>query len=190
MTGDRVQQCHQGSEPREVNTENKKVWCQQAEPNERAFAVQRLFDLGLAGAINVEKRDNPYTHDLFINWPSDLKTVRTPLFKAQELYGIDPQWAVTFNVKDAHRYREKYPNIVVIFDVKWEVTCKEIGGCMYEVEPMHVTYAGFLDDLRRAVVKAGSQRIAYQRRVNDTAGNAKESFVFDLRDLHFIREVL
>ena len=81
----------------EASTEDKQFWCKAAESDERAFAVNRLFQLGLAGSVNVEKRTNPYTHDLFVQWPVDLKNVSTPLFKAQELYGIDPQYAVTFN---------------------------------------------------------------------------------------------
>ena len=101
------------------------------------------------------------------------------------LHGIDPQYAVTFNKKDAARYRLKYPNIVVIFDVRWDqLEWTDKHGTVYKVEPMHATYAGFLDDIKNAVMKGGNQVVTYQRRVNDTSGNAKESFVFDVRQLH------
>lgn len=172
------------------STEDKQHWCDAAEADERAFAVNRLFQLGLSGSVNVEKRSNPYTHDLFVQWPSDLKNIRTPLFKAQELYGIDPQYAVTFNVKDGERYRSLYPNIVVIFDVKWEELSREIGGTLYQVEPMHVTYAGLLDDISNAVKAGGSKRIEYQKRVDDTLGNAKASWVFDVRLLQRLGDTL
>ena len=173
----------------EANTEDKQFWCNAAEQDERAFAVNRLFQLGLAGSVNVDKRTNPYTHDLFVQWPSDLKNVRTPLFKAKELHGIDPQYAVTFNVKDGERYRRLYPNIVVIFDVNWEETTRKIGETVYRVEPMHVTYAGFLDDISNAVKAGGNQRINYQKRVDDTLGNAKASWVFDVRLLQQVGDV-
>lgn len=169
-----------------MDTENKKEWCASAIPQENAFAVNRLFDLGLSGNINLAKRQDVYTHDLFISFPSDLKSVQTPLFKAQELFGIDPQYAVTFNKKDAMRYRDKYPNIIVVFDINWKETEVNLGGTIYRVNPMHITVAGFLSDIRRAIVKSGKHTIQYKRRVHDELGNAKESYVFDSRDLHLL----
>ena len=164
-----------------MDTEDKAAWCGAAEAQERTFAINRLFALGLSGAVNINKRHDPFTHDLFVSFPVDLKSVRTPLFMAQELYGLDPQYAVTFNFKDAKRYREFYPNIVVIFDVSWEQTSKEIGDRIFRVQPMHQTHAGFLDNISRAIKAGGNQRIEYKNRVNDTKGNAKESWVFDVR---------
>lgn len=158
-----------------LQTEDKAAWCEAGAQAEVAFA-RRLRKFGFSGGINIEKDEDPFTHDLFVTVPSDLKTVRTPLFMAQELYGIDPQYAVTFNVKDGVRYARLYPNILVIFDVKWEVTSWRDK----QVQAMHRTYGGFLPDLRRAIRAAGCQRIQYQRRINDTK-NAKESFVFDVR---------
>ena len=167
-----------------MDTEDKQAWCESGAEAERAFAVGRLFDLGLSGGVNLEKKTNPYTHDLFVNFPADLKTVRTPLFKSQKLYGLDPQYTVTFNDKDGRRYKDLYPNIIVIFDVKWDVLEKNIDGMVYTVDPMHITVAGFLGDIRAAIKRSGSHKINYQRRVNDTEGNAKDSWVFDLRYLH------
>ena len=166
-----------------MDTEDKLRWCEQGEHDEAVFAVGRLFQLSLAGHINPEKLTNIYTHDLFVQFKSDLKTVRTPLFKSQQLYGIDPQYAVTFNLKDGERYAKLYPNIVVIFDVRWEQTSMEIGGQRYSVKPMHQTYAGFLNDIRKAIMKAGNRKIEYARRVDDSIGNAKASWVFDVREL-------
>jgi hypothetical protein len=51
---------------------------------------------------------------------------------------------------------------------------------------MHVTYAGFLDDISNAVKAGGNQRIEYQKRTDDTLGNAKASWVFDVRLLQEI----
>jgi len=169
-----------------MDTEDKQAWCDYGDDAERHFVAGRLFDLGLGGHINPEKKINPYVHDMFVQFPSDLKTVRTPLFKSMELYGIDPQYAVTFNHKDAERYKELYPNIVVIFDIWWKNCASNIGGQDYAVKDMHFTVAGFLNDIRNAIVKSGSHRIDYTRRVGDTNGNAKFSWVLDARHLQKI----
>jgi hypothetical protein len=170
-----------------MDTEDKTAWCNHGAVKEVDFANSRLFDIGLAGHINLAKKNDPYTHDLFVQFPVDLKSVTTPLFKAQDLYGLDPQYTVTFNHKDAVRYKEKYPNILVLFDINWETLEKDIGGHVYHVDPMHVTVAGFLSDISRAIKKSGMHKIEYKNRVNDDAGNAKVSWVFDLRLLHPLR---
>lgn len=167
-----------------IDTEDKQAWCRAGEELERQFVETRLpcFDLG--GGINPAKDTDKYTHDLNLVLPSDLKSVRTPLFKAQELYGIDPQFAVTFNVKDQKRYSSLYPNIVVVFDVNWQTTEMVFGTTTYKVEPMHRTWAGFLRDIANAIELSGWKKIQYSRRTDDSAGNAKESWVFDVRHLH------
>lgn len=168
-----------------MDTEDKLAWCEQyGNETEFLFATTRMFDLGIPTYPNPEKKDNKFAHDLCSVFKTDLKTVRTPLFMADELYGIDPQYAVTFNLKDGNRYKELYPNIIVLFDVKWEVTEKEINNKIYTVKPMHVTVAGFLTDIKNAIRQAGSHKIEYKRRVEDTSGNAKTSYVFDIRSLH------
>lgn len=170
-----------------LNTEDKLAWCEKfGDKTERTFAADRLFNLGIASWSNLEKRTNKYTHDLFCIFPSDLKTVRTPLFKAHELYGIDPQYAVTFNLKDEERYRNLYPNIVVIFDIKWDLTEMQFNNTVYKVNPMHMTFAGFLTDIKNAIKVNGDQKINYKKRVDDEQGNAKSSYVFDARLLHRI----
>ena len=169
-----------------MDTEDKQSWCSYGEEKEDGFVNTRLSELGLDGFTNPAKKLDKYTHDLFVSFQADLKTVRTPLFKARELYGIDPQYAVTFNHKDVERYKRLYPNIIVIFDIMWEQLSKEIGGTVYTVKPMHITAAGFIHDIRRAVMKSGSQCINYARRVDDTQGNAKSSWVFDARNLQII----
>ena len=170
-----------------LSTEDKLAWCEKfGDETERTFATDRLFNLGIASWPNLEKRTNKYAHDLFCIFQSDLKTVRTPLFKSQELYGIDPQYAVTFNLKDQERYNSLYPNIIVIFDIKWEVTEMELNNIIYKVNPMRVTVAGFLADIKNAIKADGNQKIEYKKRVNDDNGNAKSSYVFDARLLHRI----
>lgn len=174
-----------------MDLNDKTAWCEEyGDKVESAFCVQRLYELGVSGYMNPEKRTNKYSHDLFAIFKADLKTVRTPFFKAGEKYGIDPQYAVTFNLKDGERYRNLYPNIVVVFDVLWDkANCKKtIDGKEYEVQPMHRTYAGFLKDIKSAILASGKKTVVYHGRVGDTAGNAKESYIFDVRNLHLLSE--
>ena len=173
-----------------IDNQDKQSWCDAAEKQEQDFVVHRLFRLGVGGFVNLAKLNDPYTHDLQVMLMADLKSVNTPFFKAQDRYGIDPQYAVTFNDKDARRYAELYPNIVVFFDVNWSVLNKQIGEITYEVNPMHETYVGFLSDIRRAIAYAGSKKVEYQQRLNDSNGNAKSSWIFDVRNLHKLEEPL
>jgi len=167
-----------------VDNEDKLAWCAYGEETEHVFSQQRLFDLGLAGHVNLEKKTNPFTHDLFVQFPVDLKTVTTPLFMAREMYDLDPQYTVTINHKDVTRYKQLYPNILIMFDVNWKELSKEINGNVYTVAPMTTTVAGFVSDVRRAVQKCGNKKITYKNRIDDNSGNAKESWVFDIRHLH------
>jgi hypothetical protein len=169
-----------------MDTEDKQSWCSYGEDVEKSFAGIRLPSLGLGGFVNPQKAKDKYTHDLFVQFPCDLKTVRTPFFKAKEMFGIDPQYAVTFNEKDGTRYSELYPNIIVIFDISWDDCGKVINGVQYNVKPMHLTVSGFLKDIKRAIVASGLAKVDYARRVNDTQGNAKRSWVFDARHLQKI----
>jgi hypothetical protein len=171
------------------DTEDKLAWCEKfGTENELNFAISKMHDVGLPTYVNPAKKTDKYTHDLFTIFPSDLKTVKTPLFKAKELFDIDPQFAVTFNLKDGLRYTKLYPNIIVIFDVEWKDQCSMIiGGNKYEVQPMHQIHVGFLKDIKNAIIKNGNKKITYSKRVNDNKGNAKESFVFDVRNLQRLK---
>jgi len=122
-----------------IDTEDRMAWYAQAHIHEQQFVDTRLPALGMVGIINPAKATDVFAHDLMLTMQADLKSVRTPLFKARELFGIDPQYAVTFNVKDWNRYTDLYPNIVVVFDVDWKDTSKVIGGITYRVQPMQAT---------------------------------------------------
>ena len=166
------------------STEDKEAWCRAAESSEREFVTGRLFDLGIAGWINLEKKNNKYAHDLNLNVRCDLKEITTPFFMAAELFGLEAQYAVSVNCKDMTRYRSIYPGIIVIFDVCWQDNLKmERGSMTYTVNAMRQTHVGFLDDIRRAVQKAGNKKHEYKNRRGDTDGNAKDSWVFDVREL-------
>lgn len=117
---------------------------------------------------------------------SELKTQNTPFFTAQKNFGIDPTYAVVFNLKDMERYAFQYPEIEIVYWVNWiptriefengrEITCKSLSGIwsipfqklkeIIDTSPLH----------------------DYYQRTNDNRGNAKSSFVLDIRDSRFER---
>lgn len=166
-----------------MNNEFKQAWCLRGEMDEERFVSHRLPELGLSGIRNPEKEFSPFPPDLIVEGMlSDLKAQSTPFFTAGR-YGIDPQYAVTFNVKDEIRYRESYPEVVVFFDVLWTKTDNPYGAI---VQPMHETYCGTLDQVMDAVSECGGHKHTYLRRVDDTQGNAKDSWVLDVRKLLFL----
>lgn len=146
-----------------LDNEDKQAWCNLGERAEKRFAGP-LFSGGVAIFANPEKLSNPFTHDLFITHPADLKTIRTP-FLTSEKYGISPHTAITLNVKDVQRYVELYPRIIIIFDIEFEGF-------------KSIRYAGLHEILR--AIKTGVAKIhTYKNRVNDDQGNAKASYVLN-----------
>lgn len=152
-------------EKQPVSPQDKTDWCRYGEEQERNFCA-RTF-LGLSVAINPAKKDDKFTHDLFATFPSDLKSVKMEFHTAQR-YGIPPQFAVTLNLKDVERYRKKYPNMVIIFDISHE---SYVG--------VHVL---FLQSFLMRLSKSPAIPIhEYIHRRDDTSGNGKASYVLDCR---------
>ena len=85
---------------------------------------------------------------------------------SERLFGIPSEYAISINVKDLKRYRQLYPNILIILDVRWA------GKFMLTIPRA------------QALLNQGkAHRHQYKGRVDDERGNAKDSLVFDLRDL-------
>ena len=101
-----------------LDNEDKLRWCALGEEQEIKFINAHSFkDTVLS--MNPEKDLDKYTFDMRINMPCDLKTIRTPWIYAQDKFGIDPKHAVSINQKDLRRYAQLYPNIVIVFDVRF-----------------------------------------------------------------------
>ncbi|HEX8331406.1 MAG TPA: hypothetical protein VF622_02220 [Segetibacter sp.] len=166
--------------------QDKSPWCRTGASFEEVFVAQYGEQLNLV--INPAKQHDVYAPDLLniaTNNIGDLKTQNTPFFQAASRFGLDPQYAVTFNVKDRNRYAEKYPSIEIYFWVKWIATTFENYGKRISVQPMEGLWKiKFLDLL---TVCIASRIHSYQQRVDDTQGNAKGSFVLDLRNELFSR---
>ena len=163
------------------DTEDKKWWVKKYLDKEKEF-VLLCENLGIKACINPEKTHNPYAPDLIINGVvSDLKYQETPFFKALLLYDIDPTYAVTFNRKDFLRYQTLYPDIDIYFWLKWRITEKEINQRRYRVDKVEGVWRINFFKLGN-LIKSGIVYLHnYHRRQSDRAGNAKNSYVFDVR---------
>ena len=165
--------------------QDKSPWCVTGASYEQVFISKYGGHLDLT--INPEKSTNIYAPDLFnlaTNTIGELKTQNTPFFQAATRYNLNPQYAVTFNVKDYLRYLQYYPEIEIYFGVDWIITGFK-GTDTIKVEPMagiwKVPFSGIREMIKTSPVHA------YQQRVFDTGGNAKGSYVFDLQAPSFER---
>jgi hypothetical protein len=165
--------------------QNKTLWCKDGEKIEQVFVNKFGAKLGLI--INPEKTINPYAPDLLKDNTllADLKTQNTPFFKAKDLYGIDPTYAVVFNRKDAERYLKHYKEIIIYFWVEWHSVKFVMGNTIKEVDFLDGVWSIKFVDLI-GLLKVAPEHF-YQQRVNDTKGNAKGSFVLDIRNTSFTR---
>ena len=149
-----------------LNTENKLEWCALGEELENKF-VKQVDVVGWDVSINPEKSENKYVHDMVATIPVDLKSMPTPWKLSQSMFGIPPEYAISINKKDIDRYARLYPNIIILCDVLWT-------GKIYSL-----TIPRALRLIRAG--KVGYHQ--YKKRINDTDGNAKDSYIFDLRHL-------
>lgn len=155
-----------------LDNEDKLSWCALGEEQEIEFINAHTFkDTVLS--MNPEKDLDKYTFDMRINMPCDLKTIRTPWIYAQDKFGIDPKHAVSINQKDLRRYAQLYPNIVIVFDVSFE--------------GYQAIHFGTISHFRKMLEDGHMHKHEYQHRKNDTQGNAKISYVFDITKLPILR---
>ena len=148
-----------------ANNEDKKAWCSYGAELEKQF-TSRMFDSSVGVVKNPAKTTDPYTHDLFAMFPSDLKSIRT-VFRTAHRYGFDADYAITINEKDIRRYTEKYPNIVLLLDIDYPT---------YKGVRIATIYR-----LNKFIASGKAKRHEYMYRVDDSSGNAKASYIFDLR---------
>jgi len=160
-----------------TSTEDKPWWVIHGRDLEDRFVNEVLPRIGFRGMINPEKETNPYAPDLIVeDHLADLKCQQHPFFTAGR-FGLDPQYAVSFNYKDYVRYSDEYPSL----DIYWWVHWQQLADYGVEVEPMHGVWRASFPAMRWAILHGRVPSHAYQHRVHDTLGNAKASYVFDVR---------
>ncbi|HEY2326660.1 MAG TPA: hypothetical protein VGH52_04155 [Gaiellaceae bacterium] len=167
--------------------EDKEWWCAAGEDKERAFVEQVLPLLGFSGEINPAKQEDRFAPDLVVNGHlADLKSQRTPFFKAQELFGVDPQFAVSFNDKDYRRYAEHYPELDIYYWVVWQTTTRRIGSKERSVKPMAGVWRATFAAMRYRIEHESVRSHTFLHRLLDGPGNGKSSYMFDVRKFEFL----
>lgn len=165
-----------------VSTEDKAWWVEEWRGAEFDFVDRVAPALGLDAVINPAKASDPFAADLVVDGRvADLKCQRAPFFRAGELYGLDPRWSVTFNRKDFLRYERLYPDLVLFFWVAWLQSSLVLRGRVLSVAPIAGVWRVEFSDLADRIRSGGVPLHSYQRRVDDLSGNAKDSYLFDLR---------
>jgi len=167
------------------NTEDKLWWVKHGEKLERHFLERIAPRMEYDIIRNPAKDTNKYAVDYLLNGVEvDLKCQSTPFFRAEELYGIDPTFAVTFNQNDFDRYTKDHPRMGVMFYVCWEELHKLIGKRLYKVAELEGVWVAGIQYLQRLVQR--SPLHSYHRRVYDGRGNSKGSYCLDLRQIKCI----
>jgi hypothetical protein len=164
-----------------VDTENRNTWYENAEAWEMDFIEKYGHKFGVV--LNPSKKVSKYAPDLFIlnsSVSADLKMLREPFYKSQEIFNIPSQYCWTFNPSDFFEYITKYADDFGIFI--WKVFKKSSKYNSHVVDEESVYYVS-LFDLKKIIKKDGKIH-HYIRRMNDTNGNSYGSYGIDLRKLH------
>ena len=172
--------------PQPFDTENKGAWCSEGEHLECAFVRDIAPRLGIDLRVNPAKSRNPYAIDLIDydhNRLADLKSPRTPFFTAHLISSaLDPRFTVTFNVKDYRRYAKLYPDCDIYLHVRWD---QLVYGDI-RIEPLEGVWRAAFSDMRSLIENGEIPCHAYKRRHSDPH-NARDSYLFDLRNPVFER---
>ncbi len=171
------------SDPKERNaevqhdTEDKSWWIQHGLALEYHFVEICRNKLTINAEINPNKTQSPTAPDLLVDGRiADLKVQNTPFFSSAK-YNMDPRYTVTFNRKDFERYTTLYPDIVIYFWVNWT----QLAWHDFQVEKLNVICKAEFSQIVDQVNSGRAKEHRYVHRQADTKGNAKSSFLFDIR---------
>lgn len=152
------------------DTEDKLYWCKFGTRKENEF-VEMMTVRGYDISINPEKETNPFAPDLLVEKRiADLKYESEPFHTSYRYTKSDgtpyvPSKTFTFNEKDYLRYKELYPDILLIFWADW------IDDGIFKIE---------FRNLSNMIEKGESARHVLKKRINDNMGNNKANFLIDI----------
>lgn len=198
-----------GQEVTHADLQNRAAWYQHGVRREDVFIEK--YGAAFGARINPAKKTNPTLPDLLHQEHlADLKCQNTPFFQAGKL-GIDPTYAVTFNLKDAYsygRWGKAYADLVIFYWVDWGAVRMVSNGKAYSARPLSGVWKvdfSTLDQMRMSSpihwynqrnrqpeshaemkkrLAAFEPRLADGEKVwsiRETGINAACSYVFDLR---------
>jgi len=191
-----------GSEVDIYDTEDKDWWLQYGEQKEAAFLKfarhHRLLPGIAPNPVRAGGKNAGAPEFVYDGCPLDLKVQHQPFFEAERRYGIRPRFAVTLNYRDLRDIEEKYPDCNVVFWVNWiptrylkteprkKMSPKVIADI--SIAPLNGVWIATPQELFKfedEAIRAGTHHW-YQRRHHDNKGNAKSSYVIDIRKLKLL----
>ena len=173
------------------NTEDRTKWYDFGEDYEKEFLDKIEPHLDRDIILNPEKEFCPWALDLY-DWTkqkyADLKTQTMPFFMVGKYkykdHICDPMYSVTFNKKDYLRYKEKAPDCDIYFWINWkQLTYRDIS-----VKPLYGVWRAEFSKMMECIESGQAPLHEYKHRVNDDH-NAKDSYIFDLRDYYVMEKV-
>ena len=178
----------EGVEIFNTDLQNKSAWCSHGASKEEIFIG--IYGDKLNLIMNPEKENSPYVLDMFHSkrkMYADLKTQNTPWFMSQSKYNIDPNNALSFNVKDKNRYEgymHEKGEIAIYFWVNWlPVMFTNNDDIAITVNPTNSVYGIKFSNLLKLAKDAPIHRYAQRR--EDDKGNGRESYVLNLKSKYF-----
>lgn len=160
--------------------QNKDAWLEIGTDFETEFVENIAPTLGLDAQINPEKEEDVSSIDLVVDGRlTDLKRQTTPFFTAQQKFGIDPQYTVTFNTNDYERYKKKlkkHGSIDILFWVSWT----EEQRFNIQVDQMDGIWKVSMAEIILMVEQENAESHEYINRSKGSR-NATESYGLDLR---------
>ncbi len=174
------------------HTEDRASWYAWGEAGEGNFLAGVAPALGLNIKRNPEKEHCPWAIDLLDDTNhryADLKIQNTPFFTVSKYsycgQRCDPTYSVTFNRKDYEKYAKEYSDCDVYFWVSWNQT--EYRG--NTIPAIHGVWRGRFSKMAERIQRGEAPLHPYQHRTTDDH-NAKDSYVFDLRDTDVFEALL
>ena len=75
-----------------------------------------------------------------------------------------------------------YPDLEIYFYVRWD----QLTWNSFSVSPLHGLWQADVAHINNLIETQKAPRHSYQRRVGDTTGHAKESYLLSLDDLRLV----
>ena len=147
----------------------KEVW-------EPQFMAEIAPQDGLDARPNPECAENFCAPDMIVNGElADLKWRCSPVYQAQELYGVPGQYAVTLNTNKVSRYMQNWPEMKLYVYLEWPRQQVCIHGRRYAVSRKRELWVLTIEKLAQLVWHLPIH--TYRERA---AGNATASYVLNI----------
>lgn len=133
--------------------------------------------------INPKRKYDPLLPTLIVEHRiADVIYTSAPFFRSDELYGIDPRYAVTVSHKEFHRLRRGWPWMDLFFWVEWTQPVATVGRKKYQVLPMAGVWRTSHKQMRQLIAQK-------KARLYMPHGKQSGMYVFDLNDFECLEQV-